>query len=531
MAASPTGPAVCQGKDSMAADHAVLVSRIKPHTDFRSHLESGPSKMCVIGWGKQHGASMMHSGGGRNFQIYLEPGARVYETNTNFPRRHLPGRNAFEDTALIAGLTAAEVGTKKEAELLVKAKEYLAQIPFAAVDVLVVRDLGKNISGTGMDTNVISRLSIPRQPENFGKVDVAIITVLDLTEETHGNVSGLGLANVTTARVFRKIDWQATYMNAVTSGIFSATRSHLPLTFADDQRALEVALRICAEPQDEARMVFIRDTLSLEDFYVSPACGQRSKHILASPSPAPRRSPSCTASCRPRGNWSRRWSTHEIRGGHLPSRPSAWRPPAGSGPRSRRACWHRKPDRTEYRPSSMARGIVVIGDPWLLDWGAQCADVSLDLPCYSSPEQLPSSSNGPLLLSGPSFPPDAHTPGLVSAAAGRYVLQTLDYAAALARAGAIDGICYASLNKQAMHAAGSRHEDELRYFADRLDVSGYVGEVNTLDDLWTSRVSSHFPLRAACDRISVDEILPAIRLIHQTIRQSGVPSPRIAVAV
>ena len=175
-------------------------------------------------------------------------------------------------------------------------------------------------------------------------------------------------------------------------------------------------------------------------------------------------------------------------------------------------------------------GIVVIGDPWLLDWGAQCADVSLDLPCYSSPEQLPSSSNGPLLLSGPSFPPDAHTPGLVSAAAGRYVLQTLDYAAELARAGAIDGICYASLNKQAMHAAGSRHEDELRYFADRLDVSGYVGEVNTLDDLWTSRVSSHIPLRAACDRISVDEILPAIRLIHQTIRQSGVPSPRIAVA-
>ena len=100
---------------------------------------------------------------------------------------------------------------------------------------------------------------------------MAIITVLDLTEETHGNVSGLGLANVTTARVFRKIDWQATYMNAVTSGIFSATRSHLPLTFADDERALQVALRICAEPQDAAKMVFVRDTLSLEDFYVSPS--------------------------------------------------------------------------------------------------------------------------------------------------------------------------------------------------------------------------------------------------------------------
>ena len=174
--------------------------------------------------------------------------------------------------------------------------------------------------------------------------------------------------------------------------------------------------------------------------------------------------------------------------------------------------------------------VVVIGDPWLLDWGARCADLSLELPRFSSPGQLPSSTGGPLLMDGPTFAPDAHTPGHVSATAGRYVLQTLDYAAELARAGVIDGICYASLNKQAMHAAGSRHEDELRYFADRLGVSSYVGEVNTLDRLWTSRVSSHIPLRAACERIAVDQIIPAIRLIHQTVRQSGVPSPRIAVS-
>ena len=174
--------------------------------------------------------------------------------------------------------------------------------------------------------------------------------------------------------------------------------------------------------------------------------------------------------------------------------------------------------------------IVVIGDPWLLDWGAQCADLPLDLLHYNSPEDLPTSAAGPMLLTGPSFPPDAHTPGRMSPAAGRYVLQTLDYAADLARAGVIDGISYASLNKQAMHAAGSRHEDELRYFADRLGVSGYVGEVNTLDGLWTSRVSSHIPLRAVYEHISVAEILPAIRLIHQTVRQSGLPSPRLAVA-
>ena len=174
--------------------------------------------------------------------------------------------------------------------------------------------------------------------------------------------------------------------------------------------------------------------------------------------------------------------------------------------------------------------IVVIGDPWVLAWGAQCAGVSLDLPHCTSPEELDCRAEGQMFLHGPEFSPDAHTPGRVSADGGRYVLQSLDYAAELARAGSIDGICYASLNKQAMHAAGSRHEDELRYFAARLGVSGYVGEVNTLDGLWTARVSSHIPLRDACERIAVDEILPAIRLLHHTVRSSGVPAPRIAVA-
>ncbi len=174
--------------------------------------------------------------------------------------------------------------------------------------------------------------------------------------------------------------------------------------------------------------------------------------------------------------------------------------------------------------------IVVIGEPWVLEWGAMCAGVSLDLPRCSAPGDLARAAQGTLLLTGPSFPPEAHTPGRVSKAAGRYVLQTLDYAAQLARSGAVDGICYASLNKQAMHAAGSRHEDELRYFAERLGVSGYVGEINTLDGLWTARVSSHIPLRVACERITANEILPAIRLLHHTVRSSGVPAPRIAVA-
>lgn len=265
------GPILYQGVDSMAADHALLVSRIKPHTDFRSHLESGPSKMCVIGWGKQFGAAIMHAGGGANFQKYLAPAARIYETNTNFVGAICPIENADDHTAYIEGLTAAQVGLEPEAKLLETAKELMASLPFPEIDILVVRQLGKNISGTGMDTNIISRLMIPRQPEAFGQVDVALIAVLDLTEETHGNVAGLGLANITTARVANKIDWVATYTNAITSGIFGMFRVSLPITMPSDLRALQVAVRGCAMPPEQARMVFIRDTLTLDTIWVSPS--------------------------------------------------------------------------------------------------------------------------------------------------------------------------------------------------------------------------------------------------------------------
>ncbi|MCY3898222.1 MAG: 4-hydroxythreonine-4-phosphate dehydrogenase PdxA [Caldilineaceae bacterium] len=204
--------------------------------------------------------------------------------------------------------------------------------------------------------------------------------------------------------------------------------------------------------------------------------------------------------------------------------------PSGIGPEivARILAEESDPDKTTASFNGV--NIIVIGESWILEWGAHCAGLSLELPQYNSPEDLPPSPSGSVLLTGPSFPQEEHTPGQVSPTAGRYVLQTLDYAADLARAGLIDGITYASLNKQAMHAAGSRHEDELRYFADRLGVSGHVGEVNTLDGLYTSRVTSHIPLRAVYEHISVAEILPAIRLIHHTIRRSGLPSPRLAVA-
>ena len=120
-----------------------------------------------------------------------------------------------------------------------------------------------------MDTNVIGRVKIPREPENFGGPDIAVIAVLDLTPETRGNANGLGLANVTTTRVASQIDWLATYTNTISAGVGGMWRASLPLTMPNDFQALSVAVRGCGQLQDEARWVFIQDTLNLETIWVS----------------------------------------------------------------------------------------------------------------------------------------------------------------------------------------------------------------------------------------------------------------------
>ena len=265
------GTKLYEDVNAAAADHVILVSRIKPHTDFRSHLESGPSKMCVIGLGKQFGAAIMHTGGVPAFQQYLAPAARIYETNTNFVGAVGIVENAYDETAIIQGLTADEVGLEPEAKLQEKAKSLMASIPFPVVDVLAIRQIGKDISGAGMDPNVTGRLMIPREPENFKGPDLAVIAVMDLTPATHGNGTGIGFADVTTKRVANAIDWEVTYMNGITSGSFGMRRNHLPITMNNDFQTLSVALRGCGQPQETAKFVFIQDTLTLNQLWISPS--------------------------------------------------------------------------------------------------------------------------------------------------------------------------------------------------------------------------------------------------------------------
>jgi hypothetical protein len=266
----PEGPPLFQDALAAAADHTLLINRVKPHTAFRGRLESGLAKMAVIGLGKQHGAAIMHGLGVAGFQKFLAPASHIYENGTNLIGGLAIVENGYDETAEIVGFTASEIGGPKEEALLERAKALMPSIPFPEIEVLVVRQMGKNISGTGMDPNIVGRLMIPRQPEDFGGPDIALITVLDLTETTHGNANGIGLANVTTARVVEKIDWHATYTNSLTAGILGMQRTSLPITMIGDQAALQIAVRNCGYPPEAARLVFIRDTLTLDRLWVSP---------------------------------------------------------------------------------------------------------------------------------------------------------------------------------------------------------------------------------------------------------------------
>ena len=265
----PDGPPLYQDVNAAAADATFLVNRIKPHTDFHGQLESGLTKMAVIGMGKDTGAQAMHLYGGRGFIRFLAPAARIYAANTNLVGGLALLENAFGETAAAHALDVSEIGTALETALLEKARGLMPRLPFDAIDILVIKEIGKNFSGTGMDTNVVGRIMIPRTPETH-QPDVAVIAVLNIAEASHGNAAGLGLGNVTTLRAVNRIDWTATYTNSVTSGIFGMQRVNVPITMADDHRALEVALRCCGEPPEQARWVWINNTSKLRRLWVSP---------------------------------------------------------------------------------------------------------------------------------------------------------------------------------------------------------------------------------------------------------------------
>jgi hypothetical protein len=257
-------PVFCD-KNAWGADHIAVVARIKPHTDFQGEIESGLFKMMAIGLGKQQGAEHYHRAGHAYSYAEIFPlvGKKVMET-----ARILFGlgivENGYEETAKVQALLPKDFEEGEKA-LLREAKTWMARLPFAELDLLIVDDLGKNISGAGMDTNVIGR---PFVQKALDRPKIRRIFVRDITPESEGNAVGIGMADVTTRRLVEKINYQAMYMNAITSGVSEGAK--VPMTFDTDREAIEVALAMIGlTPPEHARVVRIKTTLHLAEMDVS----------------------------------------------------------------------------------------------------------------------------------------------------------------------------------------------------------------------------------------------------------------------
>jgi len=273
----PDGVDVCLSGLALEADGIFVVGRVKPHTDFKGEIESGLLKMLAIGLGNQKGAEMIHWHQYDGYHRILPEAGRLIAEETNVVMGLAVLENARHGTAEVHALLPEEF-YEREMGLLETAKGLLPRLPFDNLDVLVVEEIGKNISGVGMDTNVTGKFWMPGEHDP-GAPEIKKIAVLDLSEETHGNAIGIGLADVTTRRAYEKIDRHQTYVNCLTQG--STETGKIPPYLANDRDAIATAIRISGPVEPErSRVIRIKNTQELETLYVSEALAEE---LSASP--------------------------------------------------------------------------------------------------------------------------------------------------------------------------------------------------------------------------------------------------------
>jgi hypothetical protein len=257
------GTPVYLDRNAAHADGIIVINRVKPHTAFRGEIESGLCKMLAVGLGKHKGAQQMHRAG---LGPTLVEAARLILARAPVLAGIAVLENSLDATAEIH-VVPPERFEETDRVLLKRAWQVLPRIPFDPLDVLVVDEMGKNISGTGMDNNVIGIGPRVGGKMEMGHPAVSTIVVLGLTPETHGNANGVGLADITTRRLADSIDYKATYTNVLTTRLWSAGR--LPVIMETDREAIEVAV---GETQpDQVRLARIKNTLHLEELEISEA--------------------------------------------------------------------------------------------------------------------------------------------------------------------------------------------------------------------------------------------------------------------
>ena len=265
------GTPIHHDREVAEADGVLLVNRVKPHTDFHGPVESGLAKILAIGLGNHRGAATMHAGGIAPLGECVVEAARTIIARGKVLGGLAILENAHEQTAAVERVPAEGIAGPAESALLDRARALLGMLPFDDLDVLVVDEMGKDKSGTGMDTNVLGRCWIPNVPE-FGKPDINVVTVHRLSPDSHGNACGLGLADVMPLALLEQIDVHATYVNSLTSGAGGARRSRMPMVLEDDEAAVLAAIAMSGrrDPAD-LRLARIHDTLYTRDMLVSAA--------------------------------------------------------------------------------------------------------------------------------------------------------------------------------------------------------------------------------------------------------------------
>jgi hypothetical protein len=263
---TPDGIDVYIDAHAAKADGIIVINRIKPHTDFTGPYESGIMKMMAIGLGKQYGASKCHTAGFGAMAKMVPAFGQVVLDKTNILFGLGLVENAYDKTWKVRALTPGEI-PELEPRLLDEARDRMPRIMFDTADVLVVDEIGKNISGDGMDPNITGRFTAPYKT---GGITAQRVVVLDVTEESQGNILGAGIADFGTMRIFNKFDFEKTYPNCITSRV--PIGGFLPLIMQSDRLAIQGAVRTCVGI-DEAnlRLIRIKNTLSMGEIELSQA--------------------------------------------------------------------------------------------------------------------------------------------------------------------------------------------------------------------------------------------------------------------
>lgn len=262
-------------KYAFQADGIIVVNRIKAHTVYKAEIESGLCKMLSVGLGNHKGATVVHSLGPKGISDNVIKFAQVILKKAPILCGVGIVENAYDDTAKIEAALPEDF-YKVDKELLKECKANSPALPVSNIDILILEEIGKNISGAGMDTNVTGGVKAYKEGE-YNPPQIKKIIILDLTSESHGNALGVGIADIITKKLYKKIDFEVTYKNVITCGYLD--RAKIPIIADTDEEAIKIALRTSYNlPGIKPSIIIIRNTLKLDDMFVSEIIWEKIKN-------------------------------------------------------------------------------------------------------------------------------------------------------------------------------------------------------------------------------------------------------------